>query len=141
MSSRIPHSQFKLDVCTYYLCTQYFLDSLEARSLDEQFSLTALAHIEIVTGIKAFHSLACGETDADAAVLLQGDLDDLTGQGSTIKHSRVAFNEWVIRDVTHTWKALVKVFRDMGMQNVAQSIEDLFTVSKVDLRIMNSHPV
>ena len=109
----------------WHSSTQYFLDSLEARSLDEQFSLTALAHIEIVTGIKAFHSLACGETDAGIAAVLRPN----SKGRSTIEHSRKAFNEWLIRDNTHTWKALIKVFRHMGMKDVVQSIEDLFTVS------------
>ena len=113
----------------WHSSTQYFLDSLVARSLDEQFSLTALAHIEIVTGIKAFHSLACGETDAGVAVVLQPNQDHSKGQGSTIEESRNAFKDWLIGDITHTWKALIKVFRDMGMKNVVQSIEDLFTVS------------
>ena len=80
-----------------------------------------------MTGIKAFHSLACGETDAGVAGVLQPNQPN--GQGSTIEESRNAFKDWLIRDHTHTWKALIKVFRYMGMKNVVQSIEDLFTVS------------
>ena len=95
-------------------------------SLDDCFSLNALGHIQMVSGFEVFHYLICGEM-TDRALLQR---DDSTGQ----KPNEALFREWLTGNSKNTkrpatWRVLLEQLRDMEMNEVAQNIEQLFTVS------------
>ena len=90
--------------------------SPEIKSLNQEFSQSALRHIEITTGISVYNPFLCGRMDANT---------DST---------------WLLRDLksSHddqpaTWRDLLRHMKDpdKGMTDVANDIEHLFKAAPV----------